>query len=138
MFEDTTPLPTVFDPFELERAAAACCGRFGDPMAEAQRLVTLRDLIAGSTALAHQLEAFAKAAAEHLRGVHCTANMQPEAASLARAVVAWADRLHVAAIAHRDWQEEQSLMDTSPIGRARASLSSLPSLPPLPASSSLS
>jgi hypothetical protein len=130
MFEDTTPLPTVFDPRELELAAAACCGRFGDPIAEAERLVTLRDLIAGSASLAHQLEAFAKAAAAHLRGVHCTANMQPEAASLARAVVGWADRLQAAANAHRDWQEQRSLMETSPIQRTRVSLSSLSAIGP--------
>ena len=36
---------------------------FGDPMAETQRLVTQRDLIAASSALAHELESFAKAAA---------------------------------------------------------------------------
>jgi len=122
MFEDTTPLPTVFEPLELELAAAACCGRFGDPVAEAQRLVTLRDLIAGSASLAHQLEAFAKAAAAHLRGVHCTANMQPEAASLARAVEAWVDRLQAAANAHRDWQEQRSLMDAGPVRHTRWSL----------------
>jgi hypothetical protein len=130
MFEDTTPLPTVFDPLELELAAAACCGRFGDPLSEAQRLVTLRDLIAGSSSLAHQLESFARAAAAHLRGVHCTANMQPEAASLARAVVAWADRLQAAANAHRDWQEQQSLMEAGPIQRTRGSLSSLSAIGP--------
>jgi hypothetical protein len=128
MFEDTTPLPTVFDPLELQLAAAACCGRFGDPLAEAQRLVTLRDLIAGSSSLAHQLEAFAKSAASHLRGVHCTENMQPEAASLARAVIAWADQLQAAANAHRDWQEQRSLMDTSPIQRVRAPLPSPPAI----------
>jgi len=130
MFEDTTPLPTVFEPRELELAAAACCGRFGDPVAEAQRLVTLRDLIARSSSLAHQLESFAKAAAAHLRGVHCTANMQPEAASLARAVAAWADQLQAAADAHRDWQEQRSLMEVGPIQRTRASLSSLPAIGP--------
>src|SRR5690242_20294488 len=106
MSEDTPPLATLFDPSELELAAAACCGRFGDPRAETQRLVTQRDLISASCSLAHELQSFAKAAASHLRGVHCTANMQPDAASLARAVAAWTDQLQAAAIAPRDWLEE--------------------------------
>jgi hypothetical protein len=111
MSEDTAPLATLFDPNELDLAAAACCGRFGDPRAETQRLVTQRDLIAASCALANELESFAKAAAAHLRGVHCTANMQPEAASLARAVAAWTDQVQAAANAHRDWLEERALTD---------------------------
>lgn len=111
MSEDTPPVATLFDPSELELAAAACCGRFGDPTAETQRLMTQRDLIAASCALAHELESFTKAAAAHLRGVHCTANMRPEAASLARAVAAWTDQLQAAANAHRDWLEERALTD---------------------------
>ncbi len=125
MFEDTTPHATVFDPLELELAASACCGRSGDPIAEVQRLVTLRDLIAGSTALAHELESFAKAAAAHLRGVHCTASMHPEAETLSRAVVAWIERMQAAANAHRDWQELRSMMDLGPNPRARAASASL-------------
>jgi hypothetical protein len=128
MSEDTTPLPTLFDPLELDHAAEACCGRFGDPAAETQRLVTQRDLIAASTALAHELAAFAKSAAAHLRGVHCTANMQPEAASLARAVAAWVDRVRGAADAHRDWQEELTLTGYSASRRAHALMSSLPAI----------
>lgn len=124
MFEDTTPLAAVFDPRELELAASACCGRFGDPLAEAQRLVTLRDLIAGSTALAQQLESFARAAATHLRGVHCTASMQPEAASLSRAVMAFTERVQDAANAHRDWQEQRSMLDLGASMRAIAALAS--------------
>ena len=123
MSEDTPPLATLFDPSELELAAAACCGRFGDPTAESQRLVTQRDLIAASSALAHELESFAKAAAAHLRGVHCTANMQPEAASLARAVAAWTDQVQAAANAHRDWQEQRSLTDLGASQRLRDALS---------------
>jgi hypothetical protein len=126
MSEDTPPLATLFDPNELDLAAAACCGRFGDPRAETQRLVTQRDLLAASCALAHELESFAKAAAAHLRGVHCTANMQPEAASLARAVAAWTDQVQAAANAHRDWLEERALTD---IGASRR----LPEVLPLPA-----
>jgi hypothetical protein len=143
MFEDTTPHATVFDPLDLELASSACCGRFGDPVAEVHRLVTLRDLIAGSTALAHELESFARAAASHVRGVHCTANMQPEAATLSRAVVAWIDRMQAAANAHRDWQDLRSMMDLGPTQRAPAPLSSLPEIgavqppvaltPPVPA-----
>jgi hypothetical protein len=127
MSEDTPPLATLFDPSELDLAAAACCGRFGDPTAETQRLVTQRDLIAASCALAHELESFAKAAAAHLRGVHCTANMQPEAASLARAVVAWTDQLQAAANAHRDWQEQRAMTDVCMGRRIREALS-LPGL----------
>ena len=123
MSEDTPPLATLFDPSELELAAAACCGRFGDPTAESQRLVTQRDLIAASSALAHELESFAKAAAAHLRGVHCTANMQPEAASLARAVAAWTDQVQAAANAHRDWQEQRSLTELGASQRLRDVLS---------------
>jgi hypothetical protein len=123
MSEDTPPLATLFDPSELELAASACCGRFGDPTAESQRLVTQRDLIAASSALAHELESFAKAAAAHLRGVHCTANMQPEAASLARAVTAWTDQVQSAANAHRDWQEQRAMTDLDLNRRVREALS---------------
>ena len=123
MSEDTPPLATLFDPTELDLAASACCGRFGDPAAETQRLVTQRDLIAASCALAHELESFAKAAAAHLRGVHCTANMQPEAASLARAVAAWTDQVQAASNAHRDWQEQRALTDMGVSPRARDALS---------------
>jgi hypothetical protein len=135
MSEDTPPFASLFDPRELELAAAACCGRFGDPTAETQRLVTQRDLIAASSALAHELETFAKAASAHLRGVHCTANMQPEAARLARAMVAWTEQVQAAANAHRDWQEERTVTDLGATRRARAALSSLPGVgavqPPL-------
>ena len=122
MSEDTPPLATLFDPSELELAAAACCGRFGDPTAETQRLVTQRDLITASSALAHELESFAKAAAAHLRGVHCTANMQPEAASLARAVAAWTEQVQAAANAHRDWQEQRTLTEIDAGRRVRDAL----------------
>ena len=122
MTEDTPPLATLFDPSELELATAACCGRFGDPTAETQRLVTQRDLITASSALAHELESFAKAAAAHLRGVHCTANMQPEAASLARAVAAWTEQVQAAANAHRDWQEQRTLTDIDAGRRVRDAL----------------
>ena len=124
MSEDTTPLQTLFDPVELDLAAAACCGRFGDPTAETQRLVTQRTLIAASSALAHELEAFAKSAAAHLRGVHCTANMEPEAASLARAVAGWTDAVQAAADAHRDWKEELTLTGFGASRRAHALMSS--------------
>ena len=130
MSEDTTPLPTLFNPLELDLAAAACCGRFGDPAAETQRLVTQRDLIAASSALAHELESFAKAASAHLRGVHCTENMQPEAVRLARAVVAWTEQVQAAANAHRDWQEERTLTDVGATRRVHAALSSIGTVQP--------
>ena len=130
MSEDTTPLPTLFNPLELDLAAAACCGRFGDPAAETQRLVTQRDLIAASSALAHELESFAKAASAHLRGVHITENMQPEAVRLARAVVAWTEQVQAAANAHRDWQEERTLTDVGATRRVHAALSSIGTVQP--------
>ena len=130
MSEDTPPLATLFDPRELEQAAVACCGRFGDPTAETQRLVTQRDLIAASSALAHELESFAKAASAHLRGVHCTENMQPEAVRLARAVVAWTEQVQAAANAHRDWQEERTLTDVGATRRVHAALSSIGTVQP--------
>ena len=130
MSEDTPPLATLFDPRELEQAAVACCGRFGDPAAETQRLVTQRDLIAASSALAHELESFAKAASVHLRGVHCTENMQPEAVRLARAVVAWTEQVQAAANAHRDWQEERTLTDVGATRRVHAALSSIGTVQP--------
>jgi hypothetical protein len=130
MSEDTPPLATLFDPRELEQAAVACCGRFGDPTAETQRLVTQRDLIAASSALAHELESFAKAASVHLRGVHCTENMQPEAVRLARAVVAWTEQVQAAANAHRDWQEERTLTDVGATRRVHAALSSIGTVQP--------
>ena len=125
MPEDTPPLATLFDPLELQAAAAACCGRFGEPAAEAHRLASLRQLLTGSSMLALELEAFTKAAAAHLRGVHCTANMQHEAESLSRAVVAWTERVQDAANAYRDWQEERALGEIRRLERR----SPLPSLP---------
>jgi len=127
MSEDTPPLASLFDPLELEAAAAACCGRFGEPSAEAHRLATLRELLAGSAMLVLELEAFNKAAAAHLRGVHCTSNMQLEARSLSRAVAVWTERVQDAANAYRDWQEEHALGDARrPERRGLSLLSSLP------------
>lgn len=126
MSEDTPPLATLFDPLELDAAAAACCGRFGEPGAEAHRLATLRELLAGSSMLVLELEAFTKSASAHIRGVHCTANMQLEAESLARAVVAWTERVQDAANAYRDWQEERALGDVRRLERRNRTLPSLP------------
>ena len=127
MTEDTPPLATLFDPRELEAAAASCCGRFGEPSAEAHRLATLRELLSGSSMLVLELEAFSKSAAAHLRGVHCTANMQLEAQSLSRAVVAWTERVQDAANAYRDWQETRALGDVRRLEpRGAAPLPSLP------------
>jgi len=112
----------LFDPLELQAAAAACCGRFGEPDAEAQRLATLRQLLAGSSMLALELEAFMKAAAAHLRGVHCTSSMELEADGLARAVVAWTEQVQDAAAAYRNWQEQPTLSDTRGIQRGRTAL----------------
>jgi hypothetical protein len=127
MSDATPPLATLFDPIELEAAAAACCGRFGEPGAEAHRLATLRELLAGSSMLVLELEAFTKAASAHLRGVHCTANMQLESESLSRAVVAWTERVQDAANAYRDWQEARALGDARRAERRGPAL--LPSLP---------
>ena len=95
---------------------------------ETQRLVTQRDLIAASSALAHELETFAKAASAHLRGVHCTENMQPEAVRLAHAMVTWTEQVQAAANAHRDWQEERTYTDVGASRRVHAALSSLPAI----------
>ena len=126
MPEDTPPLATLFDPLELEAAAAACCGRFGEPGAEVHRLATLRDLLAGSSMLALELEAFTKAAAAHLRGIHCTASMQLEARSLSRAVVAWAEKVQDAANAYRDWQEARALGEVTRLERRPSTLPTMP------------
>jgi hypothetical protein len=126
MSEDTPPLATLFDPLELEAAAAACCGRFGEPGAEAHRLATLRHLLTGSSMLVLELEAFTRAASAHLRGVHCTSNMQLEAQSLSRAVVAWTERVQDAANAYRDWEEERALGDVRRLERRSPALPSLP------------
>lgn len=123
MFEDTPPLATLFDPVELEAAAAAFCGRFGEPGAEAHRLATLRQLLAGSTSLALELEAFTRAARAHLRGVHCTSNMQLEAQSLARALVAWNECVQDAGNAYRDWQEQRVLGEIRPLERHGVTMS---------------
>ncbi|PYP79509.1 MAG: hypothetical protein DMD35_08060 [Gemmatimonadetes bacterium] len=106
----------------MQAAAAACCGRFGEPSAEAQRLATLRQLLANSSMLVLQLEAFMKAAATHLRGVHCTSGMQVEADGLSRAVVAWIEQVQDAAVTYHDWQEQPTLSDARGIERGRAAL----------------
>lgn len=126
MFEETPPLATLFDPLELETAAAACCGRFGEPGAEAHRLATLRQLLTGSSMLVLELEAFTRAASAHLRGVHCTSSMHLEAESLSRAVVAWTERVQDAANAYRDWQEQRALGEIRLHERRGATLPSLP------------
>jgi hypothetical protein len=111
MPQDTPPLATLFDPLELQAAAAACCGRFGDPDVEARRLVALRDMVARASELARELDGFARTAATHLRGVHCTASLQPEAERLAHATSAWLERVQDAANAYRDWQELRTLAE---------------------------
>jgi hypothetical protein len=137
MSEDTPPLATLFDPLELESAAAACCGRFGEPAAEAQRVVSVRVLPAGGTALGRSLEAFGAAAAAHLRGVHCTASMKPEATRLAHAVVAWTEQVRSASNAYRDWQEQRTLSDVRAPERLRTvvPIGSADVLPPIVVSS---
>lgn len=112
MFEDTPTVAALFDPTELQAAAAACCGRFGDPDLEARRLVALREMVACASALARELDTFSRAASTHLRGVHCTASLQPEAARLTRMMTSWLDHVQNASNAYRDWQDLRALAES--------------------------
>jgi hypothetical protein len=109
MHELTQSDPTLFDPAELEVSAAAFCCRFGDPSAEVNRLLTLREVLDASRALTRSLESFTKAATTHFHGVHCTANMNADASSLSRALTHWSEAIMAAANARRDWEERRAV-----------------------------
>jgi len=96
--------PVLVDLLDVEGAAAALCCRFGEPTAEACRLATLHDVLTTSKALARELEAFAKMASPHLRGIHCTADMQSDAQRLFQHLSAWSDAVLAAGHTYRDWR----------------------------------
>jgi hypothetical protein len=95
----------LFDPLELASTAAAFCGRCGEPNAEANRLLLLREVLCSSRGLIQALEGFSKSATRHYQGVHCDAGMTDEVVALSRALAQWSESLSAAGSAHRDWQE---------------------------------
>lgn len=97
--------PTIIEPLDLQAAAAALCCRFGDPSAEAQRLTTLHEVLSTSRALSQALDDFAKAAATHYRGIHCTSDMRGDAGRLIRSLTAWSESVTAAGSTYRSWQE---------------------------------
>jgi hypothetical protein len=103
------PAPTIVEPLDLEATAAALCCRFGDPSAEAYRLSTLHDVLSSARALARALDSFTSRAAEHYRGVHCTADMRGDAQRLAHALAAWSDSVFAAGSAYREWTTEGTI-----------------------------
>jgi hypothetical protein len=106
---------TLIEPLDVQAAAAALCCRFGEPSAEARRLITLHELLGTSRALSRALEEFATAASAHYRGVHCTSDMRSDADRLTRALAAWSESVSTAGLTYRAWQ---SGSDLTSIGRA--------------------
>ena len=100
--------PVLVDPLDVEAAAAALCCRFGEPTAEACRLATLHDVLNTSRALARELEAFAKMASPHLRGIHCTSDLQTDAQRLFQLLSAWSDAMLSAGHTYREWRNGDS------------------------------
>jgi hypothetical protein len=109
--------PSVIEPIDLQAAAAALCCRFGEPAAEARRLITLHELLGTSRALSRALDEFAVAASVHYRGVHCTADMRSDAERLTRALAAWSESVFTAGFTYRAWQDGADLaaMDIAPM-----------------------
>ena len=103
MTDAIRPEPTIIEPLDLEAAASALCCRFGEASAEAYRLATLHDMLTSSRALTRALESFTSLAAEHYRGIHCTADMRGDAQRLSRALAAWSDTVFAAGTAYREW-----------------------------------
>jgi len=95
--------PTIVEPVDLEATAAALCCRFGEASAEAYRLSTLHDVLGSSRALARALDSFTSIAAEHYRGIHCTADMRGDAQRLAHALAVWSESVFAAGTAYREW-----------------------------------
>jgi hypothetical protein len=95
----------LIDPLDMEAAAAALCGRCGDAVAEAHRLVALREMLTTARGLSSALDEFTKQAGTHLQGIHCTAGMQGDVSHLASALGAWADAVQEAAYSYREWQD---------------------------------
>jgi hypothetical protein len=104
--------PVLFEPSQLETAAAAFCQRFGEPGAEVQRQLSLRELLCVSGRLTGALEQFTRAATKHFGGVHCTADMRAEVAVVSRALAEWSDTVLAAADVHRDWQDARTRLES--------------------------
>lgn len=100
----------LVDPLDVEATAAALCCRFGEPTAEAIRLATLQDVLNTSRSLARELDAFAKMASPHLRGIHCTSDMQSEAQRLFQLLATWSESVLAAGHTYREWRNG----DTAP------------------------
>ena len=103
--------PTVVEPRDLEAAAAALCRRFGEASAEAYRLSSLHDVLNSSRALARALDSFTSIAAEHYRGIHCTADMRGDAQRLSHALAVWADAVSAAGSVYREWTTNGAIPD---------------------------
>lgn len=113
MTEPTPRDPVIVEPQDLEATAAALCCRFGEASAEAYRLSSLHDVLATSRALARALDAFSALAAEHYRGIHCTADMRGDARRLAHALAVWSDSVFAAGSAYREWTTEGAIASLS-------------------------
>jgi hypothetical protein len=109
MTGSVSPEPTVIEPLDLEAAAAALCCRFGEASAEAYRLSTLHDVLSSSRALARALDSFTAVAAEHYRGIHCTADMRADAQRVAHALALWSDSVLSAGTAYREWTTDGAI-----------------------------
>jgi hypothetical protein len=112
----------LVDSLDVEGAAAALCCRFGEPTAEACRLATLHDVLNSSRALARELEAFAKMASPHLRGIHCTSDMQNDAQRLFHLLSAWSDAVLAAGHTYREWRNGDSAPDLMSSAETRTTL----------------
>jgi len=103
------PAPTIIESPDLEATAAALCCRFGEASAEAYRLTALHDVLNSSRALARALDSFTSVAAEHYRGIHCTADMRGDAQRLAHALSVWSDSVLAAGSAYREWTTDGTI-----------------------------
>ena len=101
--------PVIVEPHDLEATAAALCCRFGEASAEAYRLSSLHDVLATSRALARALDSFTALAAEHYRGIHCTADMRGDAHRLAHALAVWSDSVFAAGSGYREWTTDGAI-----------------------------
>ncbi|MEO8562240.1 MAG: hypothetical protein ABI601_09210 [bacterium] len=130
MRDATRPAPTIIESFDLEAAAAALCCRFGEASAEAYRLSTLHDVLNTSRGLARALDSFTALAAEHYRGIHCTADMRGDAQRLAHALTVWSDSVFAAGSAYRQWTEDGAIAGLTVARRDTGSMTS--SFAPIP------
>jgi hypothetical protein len=82
--------------------------RFGTPEAEADRRGRVRALLQSSRALALVLDRFARNAAPHTRGEHCTADMHADADAMAQALADWSIAVTSAAATFEECREASS------------------------------